>query len=352
MTFTFFSMNEPTQSINNLLTSVLQERAATISPLAGGYNSHVYKITTDTGNQYVAKQYIAHKGDTRDRLVTEFQGLSFLWNHGIRTIPEPLCLSRPDRIGMYRFIPGKNVKQKDITMRDAEIAAQFLASMHELVHADGADKQPVASEACFSLQGYILAIDQRIMGLLKQPVFHKRWQDRLEGFLVKEFQPAFSQMRDYLSAEYAKRGMNPQSTVPRNKQTLSPTDFSFHNAIRHKTRLYFIDFEYYGWDDPAKVIANFFLHPSVVLPTEMRPVFYERVHSSFAADQEFSRRLPFIYMLMSLKWCLIMLNVFTRKENNADNREDLYTAQLDKAQQQLKKTIKEQKERMFPISLL
>lgn len=345
-------MNETQQSIDALIQTALQEKVTAIAPLSGGYNSHVYKITADTGNQYVAKQYIAHKGDRRDRLVTEFQGLSFLWNHGIRTIPEPLCMSRPDRIGIYRFIPGKNIEEKHISPKDAKTAASFLASMHNLVHADGADQQPVASEACFSLQGYIPAIIQRIAALRRKSVLSGQWSVRLQHFLTKEFQPEFERICDSLFDEYRKRGINPEKMLSRDKQTLSPTDFSFHNALRYNKTLYFIDFEYYGWDDPAKVIANFFLHPSIVLPPSMRPVFYERVYPSFASDHEFVRRLPFIYVFMSLKWCLIMLNMFTRDEKYDREKEGLYAIQLDKAEQQLKKTINEQKEQVFPISLL
>ncbi len=261
-------------------------------------------------------------------------------------------MSRPNRIGIYCFIPGKNVEEKHITQKDAETAASFLASMHTLVHADGADQQPVASEACFSLQGYIPAIKQRIAALHRNSALAGQWSVRLHNFLESEFQPEFDRICEYVFAEYRKRGINPESIVSRDTQTLSPTDFSFHNALRYKKTLYFIDFEYYGWDDPAKVIANFFLHPSVVLPVSMRPVFYERVYPSFVSDQEFVRRLPFIYMFMSLKWCLIMLNMFTRDEKCDSEKEALYAVQLDKAQQQLKKTIKEQKERVFPISLL
>ena len=39
---------------------------------------------------------------------------------------------------------------------------------------------------------------------------------------------------------------------------LSPSDFGLHNTISKKNKLYFFDFEYFGWDDPIKLICDFF----------------------------------------------------------------------------------------------
>ena len=148
--------------------------------------------------------------------------------------------------------------------------------------------------------------------------------------------------------------MDSHQILPRSRHTLSSTDFSFHNAIRYKQTIYFIDFEYYGWDDPAKVVANFFLHPAVVLPSTLRVAFYERASLIFASDDGFGRRLPFIYLLMSLKWCLIMLNIFTRTDwsKRGDLDENTYNIQLEKARKQLVKTQEELKTHAFPLSLL
>jgi thiamine kinase-like enzyme len=41
---------------------------------------------------------------------------------------------------------------------------------------------------------------------------------------------------------------------------LSPSDFGFHNIIVISDwMLKFIHFEYAGWDDPAKMVCDFFL---------------------------------------------------------------------------------------------
>ena len=50
-------------------------------------------------------------------------------------------------------------------------------------------------------------------------------------------------------------------------RVVSPSDFGFHNALRTEDgRLAFLDFEYAGWDDPAKLVCDFELQPAVPAP--------------------------------------------------------------------------------------
>ena len=39
-----------------------------------------------------------------------------------------------------------------------------------------------------------------------------------------------------------------------------------NNIIIKKGKIYFIDFEYSGWDDPAKLYCDFILQPKIQIP--------------------------------------------------------------------------------------
>ena len=53
------------------------------------------------------------------------------------------------------------------------------------------------------------------------------------------------------------------------EKIISPSDFGLHNAkLNRDHRLTFFDFEYAGWDDPAKTIADFFAQPRFPAPLE------------------------------------------------------------------------------------
>ena len=41
------------------------------------------------------------------------------------------------------------------------------------------------------------------------------------------------------------------------QRALSPSDFGLHNALRGQDgQLRFVDFEYFGWDDPVKLVSD------------------------------------------------------------------------------------------------
>ncbi len=101
-------------------------------------------------------------------------------------------------------------------------------------------------------------------------------------------------------------------------QTLSPSDFSFHNALRRADGgLAFLDFEYFGWDDPVKLVSDFLWHPAMTLSAAQASRFARGAHELFAAqDATYGSRLRAYFPLFGLKWCTIMLNEFVADDWN------------------------------------
>lgn len=91
---------------------------------------------------------------------------------------------------------------------------------------------------------------------------------------------------------------------------LSPSDFGFHNALKKPDGTFvFIDFEYFGWDDPAKLLADFLHHPAMNLTFKQKINFLNGFIGSELFEEEIFRRLKLIYPVVGLKWCLLILNV-------------------------------------------
>jgi hypothetical protein len=57
---------------------------------------------------------------------------------------------------------------------------------------------------------------------------------------------------------------------------VSPSDFGFHNAIRTDAGVKFIDFEYAGWDDPAKMVSDFFAQIAIPIPNKYFEEFVDK----------------------------------------------------------------------------
>jgi hypothetical protein len=127
--------------------------------------------------------------------------------------------------------------------------------------------------------------------------------DRLDRFLFVDALPR-------AVAGYGAMGASFAVPLPLTARTLCPSDFGFHNALRGPTGLTFIDFEYFGWDDPVKLTSDFLLHPGMQLTESLRRRFATEALRVFGADGRFAPRLSLLYPLFAVRWCLILLNEF------------------------------------------
>jgi hypothetical protein len=99
------------------------------------------------------------------------------------------------------------------------------------------------------------------------------------------------------------------------QRCLSPSDFGFHNAIlAPDDRLRFLDFEYAGWDDPAKLVCDFFCQPTLAVNRRHWDMFLSSLATWSGADPGLPGRARLLFPAYQIKWCCIMLNEFVRSE--------------------------------------
>ena len=73
---------------------------------------------------------------------------------------------------------------------------------------------------------------------------------------------------------------------------------------------HFIDFEYAGRDDPAKLVCDFFCQPAVPVPLEFYVVFRDRVIAAASGDETDVARCDLLLNAYRIKWLCIMMNEF------------------------------------------
>jgi hypothetical protein len=106
-------------------------------------------------------------------------------------------------------------------------------------------------------------------------------------------------------------GVALHTELSRRDRCISPSDFGFHNAlVDPEGHLRFIDFEYAGWDDPAKMVCDFFCQPAVPVPMDFYDKLVESVVSGLDRPDEHSQRISLLMPVYRVKWCCIMLNDF------------------------------------------
>ena len=125
--------------------------------------------------------------------------------------------------------------------------------------------------------------------------------------------PSWMSVRAMLERSSARAGMTLDEPLAAADVIASPSDFGFHNALFDPAdgRLRFIDFEYAGRDDPAKLVCDFFCQPEVPVPTEAFEGFVERVISGLALPDVHRARCRMLLDLYRVKWAVIILNHFT-----------------------------------------
>lgn len=278
-----------------------------LTPLAGGANNRVFRLDAGAGT-FLLKSYFRHPDDPRDRLGAEWAFARFAWDAGVRCLPEPLAADPEAGLGLFEFVHGRSLHG---TTAGEPAVDQALAFFRQLSRAKaGAAMLPNASEACFSLADHLATVARRV-GRLWAIGAGGPTDAAAGGFVAGELIPAWRQVRADAVRNAAAYGLPLDRPLEAADRCPSPSDFGFHNALlAHDGRLRFIDFEYAGWDDPAKLVCDFFCQPAVPAPSGAFERFARGVAAEFAAPAVHLARATLLLPVYRVKWVCIMLNEF------------------------------------------
>lgn len=295
-------------------------------------------LVKTSGRDFFLKIYVQEAASVFGRGRNEYRWIEALWFSGCRDIPEPIKYIESDQYcaGLYEYLPGSGFAKPEVTANDIEFALNFLVNINRFSENPAVQSLPEASEACFSKLSHFHLISKRIQRLSKidQEGSHA-------GLLASEF------VRTQLIPTWNKISKvylaSPDWELDRKFQILSPSDFGFHNSIISSDgrSLRFIDFEYAGWDDPAKLVCDFFNQVAVPVPRIYLAGFVQRVES--IVNESVLERVQSLLPLYQLKWVCIILNHFlpTMQERKKfafkpdENWENQLQIQLEKARLKL-----------------
>lgn len=323
------------------LAALLHKPVQAVDRIGKGGNSKVYRVVCEDGSHYAAKFYFQRTMDGLDRLDVEFSSLRFLWENGERCVPQPLAADRRNQIALYQYIDGAEIDSRAVSYPDIEQLVSFAVRLKRLATSKQANQLPRAAEACFSFATLHNNILQRLERLSAVHDEDATYVD-MQRFLSEAFTPALGAIVERARAKIGEAAWMVE--LPRSAWTLSPSDFGFHNALRRPDgSVVLLDFEYFGKDDPAKMISDFVLHPAMELSESVKRRYTERMLECFSADRALPARLMLSYPLFGLKWCMILLNEFVpkfleRREFATEapaNHNHVRARQLEKAERML-----------------
>ena len=279
--------------------------ARALTRLAGGRNNQVYRLNTDNG-PLVLKRYFKDARDPRDRLGAEWGFVSHAWSRGLHVVPEPLACDPAEQAGLYSFIQGRKLAASELTAAHIDAAIDFVLTVNEPPRPALAP----GSEACFSLAEHIGTIERRVARLTTLDADVPNVAEARQ-LIATMLQPAWGAVKTRITAGAAATGVTMNQALGVDESCLSPSDFGFHNAlIDDAGKLTFLDFEYAGRDDPAKLVSDFFCQPEVPVPLSLHGHFIDRMAQGLGLDAAGVTRCRLLRDAYQIKWTCIILNDF------------------------------------------
>ena len=159
-----------------------------------------------------------------------------------------------NRCLILEYIEGTQFQENIVPSIDClDAAVEFL----ELLNSDFTlASQHIdfrAAEGYLSLSLHLENIHKRIqsMEIDHLPIICQSEAKKLLESLVRQYDSISASTRSCIDLGHINDSLDPTQLC------ISPGDFGFHNAIFTPTGIKFIDFEFSGWDDPAKTIIDF-----------------------------------------------------------------------------------------------
>ena len=289
-----------------LLAKASLPPATEIHAMQGGRNNKVFRVGTPAG-PFLLKSYFHHPDDPRDRLAQEFAFLEHLARKGSRFAARPLAADPANHFGLMEFLDGVRPEIGEVDPRHIVEAIAFFLDANTEVSDEERPRIPAASESCFSISEHVAGTRRRVARLDQMLNEDDVDREAIE-FVRADLMPFWNALD---ASVISSAGKTVDDVLPTPDRRLSPSDFGFHNSLRQSDgRLKFLDFEYAGWDDPAKLVIDFANQPDMLLPTNLERLFREAVIGDSPDPEKLRRRVTLLEPVYQTKWACICLNDF------------------------------------------
>jgi hypothetical protein len=311
-------------------------KAVQLQPCVAGGNNRVYFVE-GAPVPMVAKCYFQSATDTRNRLQAEWSFINYAYASGMRCVPRPIAADVAGQFALFERVEGRKLTASEISEAEVRAAAGFIRALNEPERRKGADALPPASEAGFSIAEHFAVVDRRLERLVQAAA--PADTDAATREFVTDLSATWQTLKVSVAQQAGRADIAIDAVLPLEPRWISPSDFGFHNALKRPDgEICFIDFEYAGWDDPAKLVADFFLQPAIHVDDRYLAVFLSNVNGA-ALPSKLRTRIEILQPLFALKWCIIMMNPFVIERAQAGTFADPSRDQSERKKTQLAKAM-------------
>ncbi len=308
----------------------------TLEHLQGGINNQVFfcKAAEDS---FVLKGYAAHRVGEHNRFKAEVEFLNYARAVAPEFVPQLLGSDAASRSLVLENLDGERFQEgTHPSLDDIDCAANFLWRLNEDLELAKRHVNGSAADGFLRITDHLRNVEKRAS---KMTAEHLSANFRAKGeALIKCVRRELDYLQEsteqLITKDHFENALNP------NARCVSPSDFGFHNAIRTPQGIKFFDFEFSGWDDPVKAVADFDLQPRVSLSLRARALSKALPQWS----KGLAERYDVLFPILKLKWACIILAVLNPDRHaqitaldNSQASEQLVRGKLNLAQSYLTK---------------
>ena len=319
-------MHEIKKIINDI--EKIGYKVKNFSNLTTGINSSTFKIE-GYEKKYLLKIYNSSKVNPINRLEHENRFLNFLKACKFENVPQIISTNKKENWLLMSWIEGKKITEVNYDLCKEYLS--FLVDIQKFRGIPVAKFILPASEAYFHFKGHIKSINHRILLLEeKQQELLNLKEDSFKT--LKNFLDKVKSEINYLKLFQNDKNIDMDYILPEENRIISQSDVGFHNMLLGKNYVYFFDFEYAGWDDPAKLFADLLMQPDYNIPIKYLDIFDQYLKDFIFKENYNSDRLMFMLKLIRIKWSLIIMNpILNRTELYTDHFSNLFKMKINKS---------------------
>ena len=296
-----------------------------IKTVKSGKNSKIYKINTDK-KKIILKSYYGKKNL---RIRKEFQFYKYLNQTNIDNVVTPIAFDFKNNLVALPYIVGNKIHK--VQNKHIIQLSNFINKINQKnIYSR---KIGLAVEGINNRKNHITICQKRI-NKLKLVDKKSAIKKKLYFFLREKIIPTFKILKNKINDK--KILCQSKYKLYKKDMIISPSDFGFHNVIESKKKIFFFDFEYGGYDDPVKLICDFYCQPNQKVSIKQKEKFKKMIIKKYKNYKQLDYLISELLPIHHLKWCCIILNEFipsklSIRKHAGQLKNDVLQSQLIKA---------------------
>lgn len=284
------------------LLLTLGQEADSVKSVNIGANNRSYSCLIGEKNVFV-KYFLKSNSDLREKISAEWNFLRYLEDLGEKDVPIPIAVNYEKNFIVLSYFEGLQATLSKNRIQLLEGSADFINRINRSRYGSSSLELPLASEHTSSIRDYVRLNNLKLVEL----------ENAIQGeaLVVRQLLQKTRNLSNSLDSQFSDFSEISDLKLLKEQLCLSPSDFGFHNMlIKSDCSTKFIDFEYAGWDDPAKLLCEFVLHPAMKLDLYEARVFIDRIDIEGIDPSWLRSRCQNLFGYALIRWVCIILNLF------------------------------------------